>query len=117
MAYGQNLAKEIESLVMRQDYSECRYRGLLKLIDDCENHLSSLNNHENRCAKEKTALKRLLKPSESNPSKRLRVSNEQGKLANLIDPHRAINKNTKMFAAFTEIRLSLAINRFTGYEW
>lgn len=78
MAYGRNLAKEIESLAARQDYSECRYRGLRKLIDDCENHLNSLNNHESHCAKEKNALKRLLEPTESNPSKRLRASMDKG---------------------------------------
>lgn len=72
MAYGENLAKEIESLVVRQDYSECRYRGLLELIDDCENHLNSLNYNGNRCAKETNALKRLLESSESSPSKRMR---------------------------------------------
>lgn len=82
MSYGQNLAKEIESLMVRQDYSKSRYRGLLELIDDCENHLDSLNNHGHRCTKEKNALKRLLEPSESNPSKRLRESIEQGKSAN-----------------------------------
>lgn len=85
MAYGENLANEIESLVLRQDYSECRYRGLLELVNDCENNLNSLNSHGNRCTKERNALKRLLEPNESNPSKRMRKSAEQGELTNQID--------------------------------
>lgn len=61
-AYGRNLNDEVERLQNRQDYTKYRNDGLLSLIDDCNEKLTSLRDLANVYGSCSTDMRNLTTP-------------------------------------------------------